>query len=80
MNNPLPPEKDLKVRLIEDWRWVLSKAWSVRFLALATLCQGADAGLQYIAPHQPSWPFAAASAALTAAAFVTRFLSQRDKT
>lgn len=67
------------MRLIWNWRPVLKKAWSVRFLAFSILFSGVETALPYthgILPI-PNGVFAALSFAAVVAAGISRFVAQR---
>lgn len=65
--------------LVENWKEVFRRAWSVRLMALAFLLSFAEVALplaEGVLPIGPGW-FAALSGLATAGAFVTRFVAQR---
>jgi hypothetical protein len=69
-------------RLIDDWRWVATKSWSVRFVVLAALLSGLEVAIQVaiafeIKPPIPAGVFAALSGLVTVAACVARFCAQQ---
>lgn len=70
------------MKLIQDWRDILKKAWSIRLILLA----GLFSGLEIVMPFLPElFPiprgaFAAFSFVATAGAFVTRLLAQQNIT
>ena len=71
------------MKLIEDWRWVVRKAWSVRLIILAAALSGVEVALSVMAafsisPGIPAGIFAALSGIVTIAAFSARFIAQRD--
>uniref|UniRef100_E6VGI7 Uncharacterized protein n=1 Tax=Rhodopseudomonas palustris (strain DX-1) TaxID=652103 RepID=E6VGI7_RHOPX len=72
-----------KTMLIDDWRYVLRRAWSVRLMAFAVVLQGLEAAISImtalgIVPQfLPGGVFAALGGIVTAAAFVARFLAQQ---
>ena len=70
------------MKLLPDWRAVLTKAWSVRFLIFAGILSGAEVVLQLLQPVlESSWPtglFAALSGLATAAALVARVMAQAN--
>lgn len=67
-------------RLIDDWRRVLTRAWSVRLIALALLLQGIDIVLQITVGQmlEVSWRLRLAAAASGIAALGARLLMQRS--
>ena len=46
------------MKLGDNWRTVLKKAWSVRLMALAAVLTGAEAVLPFFSPLEPSLWFA----------------------
>lgn len=66
------------MHLIENWKQVLRKAWSVRLMLLAGLLSGCEAVLPFFAESLP-WPRWASSllvAGVVAGAFVARIVAQ----
>jgi hypothetical protein len=63
--------------LLPDWKDVLRRAWSVRFIVLAGLLSGAELVLPMFAHAIPNGIFAALSFLAVSAAFVARVLAQR---
>lgn len=68
------------MRMVDDWRTIVLKAWSVRLIILAGVLQGAEIALPLINKALPIPPmtFAVASLVVTAAAFVARLTAQRN--
>lgn len=66
------------MRLIDDWRVVLARAWSVRLGLLAGLLQGADIIMQITVGQigEVSWALRALAGLSAMAAFVSRFVAQ----
>ena len=64
--------------LVANWRRVLSRAWSVRFILLAALFSGAEIALPYLDGYLPigRGVFAALTFAATAGAFAARLVAQ----
>ena len=68
------------VSLVEDWKKVLRKAWSIKFIFIA----GFFSGLEFVLPfldelfHPPRGLFAIFAFVATNAAFVTRIMAQKD--
>jgi hypothetical protein len=76
------PNKQGLLRLREDWHWVLTKSWSVRFIVLAALLSGLEVAIQVaiawqIKPPIPAGIFAALSGVVTMAACAARFFAQQ---
>ena len=68
------------MRLLDDWKDVLRRAWSIRLMLLAALFSGIEIALPLldgILPL-PRGAFAALSGLTTAAAFVARLLAQKE--
>lgn len=72
------------MKLIDDWKTIIKKAWSVRLLVLAGLLSGAEVVCQIIEPTigatMPKGVFASLSGLVTAAALVARVLAQNETT
>jgi len=69
-------------RLREDWHWVLTKSWSVRFIVLAAVLSGCEvlnsvASAYAIKLPIPPGAFAALSGLVTVAAMLARFAAQQ---
>jgi hypothetical protein len=67
------------LKLHDEISWIVSHAWSFRFLLLAPMLSGAEAILPLISNHQPLPPriFAAATFLIVAAATVARLVAQK---
>jgi hypothetical protein len=68
------------MKLIDDWRRVLSYAWSIRLLVLAGILSGAEIALPLIQDllPVPRGVFAGLSFLATAGAFVARLVAQKS--
>lgn len=70
--------------LRNDWRDVLRKAWSVRWILVAGLLSGAEVAIAlaqpFLEPQLPRGTFSALAGAATAAALIARLLVQPDIT
>ena len=66
--------------LIPNWRAVLRWAWSVRLMALAAVLSGVEIALPIFAESFPRLVFAGFSFLATVAAFVARFVAQKEVT
>lgn len=68
------------MKLIEDWKVVLKKAWSIKLILIA----GFFSGLEFILPMMaelvviPNGTFALLAFISTNAAFVTRVMAQKE--
>jgi hypothetical protein len=67
-----------KLVLYDDWRTILRKAWSIRFMALAGMLSGVEIILPVFAAEIPQGIFAALSFVAVSAAFVARLVAQKD--
>lgn len=67
-------------RLITDWKWVVWKSWSIRWLILAAVLSGLEVGFTFFTdnPPLPRGVFALLSSITTVAAFGARFYAQRS--
>ena len=65
------------MKLIDDWKKILKKAWSVRLLVIAGLLTGVEIILPLLVDSFPRGLFAALSFVFTAAAFVARIVAQK---
>lgn len=61
-----------------DWKEILKKAWSIRFMVLAGVLSGIEIILPMFADRFPRNLFASLSFIFVAAAFVSRIIVQRD--
>jgi hypothetical protein len=66
------------VKLADDWKDVLRKAWSIRLMILAGVLSGVEIALPLFADALPRGTFAALSGLSVAAAFVARLVAQKD--
>jgi hypothetical protein len=67
-----------RISLIEDWRRVLKKAWSVRWMIVAGLLSGVEIVLPLFSDSFPRHIFAAMSFFAVFAALVSRFVAQKS--
>lgn len=65
--------------LVDDWRSVLRKAWSVRLIILAGALSGAEVVLPMFQDAIPRGVFASLSGLVTAAALFARVIAQPEK-
>lgn len=65
------------MKLIDDWKKILKKAWSVRLLVIAGLLSGVEIILPLLVDSFPRGLFAVLSFGFTAAAFVARIVAQK---
>ena len=66
------------MKLYENWKLIVKKAWSVRLMALAFLLTMAEAMLPFFSDVVPARLFAVFSGLAVAGAFVARIVAQRD--
>lgn len=66
--------------LLPNWRRVLVRAWSIRFMLIAGIFSGLEFALPYIEPVFPLDPgvFALLAFFATAAGLVSRLIAQRN--
>lgn len=69
------------MRLIDEWRWLIKRAWSVRLMVVAALLSGLEVCLSVMSAYQVDTPipaglFAILSGLVTVAALVARFVAQ----
>lgn len=64
------------MRLIHNWRAVLKRAWSVRFLSLVLMLEAAQVALQFLAGGAPSLALAALAFVVSIAAVASRLIYQ----
>ena len=67
-----------KLTLVDNWRVLIRKAWSLKFMALAGVLSGAEVALPFFASSFQPGLFAALSGVSVGAAFVSRLVAQRD--
>ena len=66
----------VNLRLADDWRLILRKAWSVRLILLAGLLSGIEAVLPFFIDNVPTRAFRLATFVITVAALVARLTAQ----
>ena len=68
------------MKLVANWRAVLTRAWSVRLMVLAGVLSGLEIALPLLDGYLPIPPltFAALSGLTTAGAFVARLVAQSN--
>lgn len=66
--------------LHDNWRTLLRKAWSVKFMVLAFLLTMAEVMLPFFSDAVPPRTFALLSGLAVAGAFVSRLVAQKDLT
>lgn len=66
------------MKLYANWKTIVTKAWSVRLMAIAFLLTMAEAMLPFFSESFPPRVFAVMSGMSVAGAFVARLVAQRD--
>ena len=67
-----------KPEVSSDWRKIVRKAWSIRFIALAGLLTAVEAILPFFSDTIPREIFSIATFLAVAGAFMSRILVQKD--
>ena len=68
-----------KLELIEDWRAVLTRAWSMKFSILAAILGGLEVGVQLVQPAGiPNGVFAGIASVVSMSAAIARLVAQRE--
>lgn len=69
-----------KPTLVDDWKRILRKAWSIRLMILAALLSAGEVAVPLLdgVVNMPRGLFAAVSGFLTFAALIARLLAQRS--
>ena len=66
------------MRLYDNWKEILRKAWSIRFMIIAAVLSGIEVILPFFNESIPKNVFAALSFVFVSAAFIARLVAQRD--
>ena len=66
------------MKLYDNWRQILRKSWSLRFIILAGILSGCEVALPLIGDHFDQGTFAALSFVFVCAAFIARLVAQKD--
>lgn len=66
------------MKLYDNWKEILRKAWSIRFLVIAGLLSGIEVILPLFHENIPKNLFAALSMVFVTLAFVARLVAQND--
>lgn len=64
------------MKLLEDWRCIARKAWSVRLALLSAVLGSIEIAVQLLAASRPTPVFAMAAALSSLAAAVARIVAQ----
>lgn len=65
------------MRLVDNWRAVIRKAWSLRLMLLAAVLSGVEVVLPFFSESIPRGTFAVLSGLTVAGAFVARLVAQK---
>lgn len=65
-----------KLKPVDNWRWVLRKAWSVRLALVAGLFSALEVVIPLFESSMPRGLFAMASGVSTMGAIIARFVIQ----
>lgn len=66
------------MKLYDNWRDIVRKAWSIRLMVLAGVLSGVEVVLPFFSHAMPRGVFAALSGVTVGAAFVARLIAQKD--
>ena len=66
------------MHLVENWKSILKKAWSIRLILVAALLSGLEVILPYFVSNMPRGLFAMLSMLTTTGAFVARIVVQKE--
>lgn len=66
------------MKLYDNWRTIVRKAWSVRFMIIAGVLSGVEVVLPLFVDALPRGTFAVLSFLAVSAAFVARIVAQQD--
>lgn len=66
------------MHLQTNWRYLVRKAWSIKFMALAFVLTLAEVMLPFFSTEFPPKLFALLSGLAVAGAFVSRLIAQKD--
>lgn len=68
------------MKLVADWRRVLTRAWSIRWMAAAAVFSGIEVAVPFLDGYLSLPPrlFAALAGVATAVAFIARIVAQKE--
>lgn len=66
------------MHLADNWKDILRKAWSIRFIILAGILSGVEIVLPFFQDTIPRGTFAVLSFLAVSGAFISRLVAQRD--
>lgn len=67
-----------KVALYPNWKQIIRKAWSIRFMTMAAVLSACEVVLPLYEDSVPKNLFATLSFFFVSAAFISRIVAQRD--
>lgn len=65
------------MKLYDNWREIVRRSWSLRFIIIAALLSGCEIALPLMGDYFAPGLFAALSFVFTASAFIARLVAQR---
>lgn len=65
------------MKLYDNWREIMRRSWSLRFIIIAGVLSGIEVALPLIGDQFQTGVFAGLSAAFTALAFMARLVAQK---
>jgi hypothetical protein len=68
------------MKLVDEWKQVVRRAWSMRLMVLAAILSGAEIVIPMYADSLPRGLFAVLSMVSVTGAFVARILAQKGLT
>ena len=66
------------MKVNSQWKRIVKKAWSIRFIALAGILSGAEVILPFFSDALPKGLFAILSFCAVSGAFISRLIVQKD--
>jgi hypothetical protein len=66
------------MKLADDWKVILKKAWSIRLIVLAGVLSAIEVVLPFFSNDIPRGPFAVMSFMAVSGAFIARLVAQKD--
>jgi hypothetical protein len=70
-------EMEMEKVLLDDWKWIVRKAWSFRLMLLVAVLSGIEVALPIVGDKLPQTLFAGLTFVVTVAALIARLLVQR---
>jgi len=67
-----------KMKLYDNWKDIVKKAWSIKFMLLAGVLSAIEVALPFFQDAFPRGLFATLSGISVGAAFVARLVAQKD--